>query len=737
MTNDEVQTLKIKDLCEWSRGKRVETKRGPRMLREGKPTEDFWNAWREAKDELKAAGISLGKDKGEWLAKWWEPIELTEKQIAEKAAEEAARAESLELSKATNADVELPLSDFARGQGWDYLPYQKAGIAYGRDRDAVLIGDEMGLGKTIQAIGIFNVDESIEKVLIVCPSSLRLNWKKEFERWATREVRIHVVNGGGKTAWPESDDDFDVLIVNYDVTLKHKARLDGVAWDLAILDEAHYLKNPKSGRTASLFGRKEKKDKFGKVTTKALDPIKARKKVVLTGTPIANRPIELFPLVQFIDPDGLGKDFFKFAKRYCDAQRGQWGWDFSGSSNLDELQRELRSRFMVRRLKADVLTDLPAKRRQVVSIPANGSAGIVANELAAFREKEAILDDLAAFVEIAKTAEDEAALHDAEEALRKQRSATIQEMTALRQEVALAKVDEAIPMIESALEEGPLLVFVHHKAVAEKVMNHFGERAGKITGDVPMSERQEVVERFQGGEIDLFVGNIQAAGVGLTLTRSSRVMFLELDWVPGNLSQAEDRAHRIGQKDSVLVQHVVLEGSLDEIMAEALISKQAVIDKALDREPTEEEIKAAEEAAKAEAEFTTRKVKSVKIKKDEIAKKAEKITPEQIRAAHAGMKALAGVCDGGGRGRRNGILGSRYPNRSFLRRSGHPDAASGGPRDQALREIPPPIGRGSRRRRDRESRLKTFVITAKGQVCPFRGTPGSPGVLSLERKSFV
>ena len=250
MAND-TQTLQIKDLCEWSKGKRVETRKGPRMLRTGKPGEDFWNAWRQAKDDLKAAGISLGKDKGEWSAKWWEPVELTEKQIAAKAAEEKARAESLELSKATDADVDLPSPE-----GLEYLPYQKAGINYALDREAVLIGDEMGLGKTIQAIGVFNTDPSVKTVLVICPSSLRLNWKKEFEKWATRPIEVRVVNGGAKKAWPEGTpgEEFNVVVINYDVCSKHKAKLDSIEWDLAIIDEAHYLKNPKAARTKAIFG---------------------------------------------------------------------------------------------------------------------------------------------------------------------------------------------------------------------------------------------------------------------------------------------------------------------------------------------------------------------------------------------------------------------------------------------------------------------------------------------------
>lgn len=644
MNESFTEEIKIADLLGWSRGKRVETRKGPRMLREAAVTPDFWDVWRSSKQALKDAGISISKDGGNWVAKWWEPVALTPAQEAEKLAEAERRAEALELSRATYAEIDLPLSEDVRSRGWDYLGYQKAGIRYALDREAVLIGDEMGLGKTIQGIGIFNADETIEKVLVVCPASLRLNWKKEFERWATRPVRVAVVQGGGKTAWPK--DKFDVLVVNYDVASKHKAKLDAIEWDLSIFDEAHLLKNPKAQRTVALFGKKESKCQKTGQPIPAVEKIKARRRVILTGTPIANRPVELFPIVNFLDPEGLGKDFFKFATRYCDAKRGSFGWDFKGASNLDELQEELRGRFMIRRLKSEVLKDLPDKRRQVISIPANGCEDLVARELEAFENHREVLDGLAAFVELAKCEEDEEALEIARENLSKKRKLVIQEMTKLRQEVALAKVPSVIEHVEDALTEGPVILFAHHKAVVEEFMSHFGDRAGKITGDVALEDRQKVVEDFQAGKIDLFVGNIQAAGVGLTLTRSAHVVFAELDWVPGNMTQAEDRAHRIGQKNAVLVQHIVLEDSLDERLAESLITKQDVIDRALDVQKTDEEKAAELEAAKEEVEVTRSKVKKVTVTRDEIDRKAKTLAHEQIGAAHRAMKRLAGICDG-------------------------------------------------------------------------------------------
>lgn len=317
-------------------------------------------------------------------------------------------------------------------------------------------------------------------------------------------------------------------------------------------------------------------------------PIKARQRVFLTGTPIVNRPVELFPLISSLDPAAFG-DFFPFAKRYCGARHNGFGWDFSGASNLDELQDKLRSRIMIRRLKADVLKDLPRKRRQIIEMPAAtvGAARAVEAEARAWVDRQSTLARLRAEAELAKAEDGNAAYEAAVAKLTAATKVAFDEMSKARHAVALAKVHDVIAHVEALLndEEVPkVILFAHHRDVIDELMAGLAAYSPvRVVGGDAMEDRQAAVDAFQTDpKVRVFVGSIYAAGVGLTLTAAAHVVFAELDWVPGVMSQAEDRAHRIGQDKSVLVQHLVLQGSMDANLAQTLIAKQTVIDSALD-----------------------------------------------------------------------------------------------------------------------------------------------------------
>jgi hypothetical protein len=271
--------------------------------------------------------------------------------------------------------------------------------------------------------------------------------------------------------------------------------------------------------------------------------------------------------------------------RYCAGYKGEWGWNFDGHSHLDELQTRLRSTIMVRRLKADVLTDLPAKRRQVIVLPSNGAAALIEAERAASARHEADLFAAQVAVELAKAGDDEQAYKDAVAKVRGVVQTAFTEMAKLRHDTALAKVPAVVERVLDAT--GKVVIMAHHKDVIAGIRAGLEEEhpgsVVTLTGDDGMTDRQESVDRFQNDPAcKYFIGSIRAAGVGITLTASSHVVFAELDWTPGMMSQAEDRCHRIGQRDSVLVQHLVLDQSLDANLATTLVAKQEVIDKALD-----------------------------------------------------------------------------------------------------------------------------------------------------------
>ena len=565
---------------------------------------------------------------------WWTDDEEKARLIASDnavaaingAAEEKAEADnaSIESSRATDADIVVPAPD-----GLEYLPFQRAGIAYAASRPSTLVGDEMGLGKTIQALGVINSDDTIVNTLVICPKAVTLNWGREAEKWLVRPTRIEVV-AGTKADFPVHQ---GVTILNYDILHAHRASIDAVAWDLLIVDEAHYLKNKKARRTKCVLGAKAKRD--GKWVDSPA-PIAAKRRIFLTGTPIVNRPVELWPIVQSIDPSGLGKNFMKFAKRYCNARQGSWGWDFTGSSNLDELQRRVRSSVLVRRLKKDVLTELPAKRRQVIAVPANGATGAVRAETDAWDRYEDEITELRAAVALSEASEDKAAYDEAVRQLKDRTQAAFSEIAKLRHETALAKVPAVIDHITETLEAvDKVVVFAHHRDVISAIRDAFHEECVVITGATSAQDRQDCVDAFQTSPAcRVFIGNVQAAGVGITLTAAAHVIFAELDWVPGNLSQAEDRCHRIGQHDSVLVQHLVIDGSLDARIAHAVVAMQAVIDRALDEDP-----------GKIEALQIPVIPGEAKAIVDRSGKPIE-LSDEQVTAIHAALGELAARCDG-------------------------------------------------------------------------------------------
>jgi len=564
------------------------------------------------------------------LNKWWTPFKEKAALLLEHCDDKAKAAlkshlEEVEASKAADANINVPKPD-----GLDYLPYQRGGIAYALKRKGTLIADEMGLGKTIEALGVINADNRIRNVLVICPASLRLNWLREAHKWMVRDFSYYIVDNP-KPVPPSAS----FAIVNYD-RLKGNVlkNLMERKWDCLICDEAHYLKNQKAKRTKKVLGIPPKKNKttrkWDERVPGLIDTVEHRA-MLLTGTPILNRPIELFPLINALDPRQWGK-FFPFAKRYCAATQGRYGWDFSGSSNPEELQARLRTSVMVRRLKKDVLKELPAKRRQVVVIPPNGATKAVQAEQAAFQAREERLEELRAELALAHASGDEAAYKAAVEALQRGAQLAFEEMSAARKAVAIAKVPAVIEHIREMQAAGveKIVVFAHHHEVLDKLKYEFqGESCGfdgRVSDPV---RRQEAVDNFQEeDQYRLFIGGIKAAGVGITLTAASHVVFAELDWTPAWVSQCEDRTHRVGQSESVLIQHLVLDGSIDATMAEMMVLKQNVIDKSMDLTP------------ELNIPVVPSKNKQTKPKKYPVP------TDEERNAATEAIQTLAAHCDG-------------------------------------------------------------------------------------------
>jgi SWI/SNF-related matrix-associated actin-dependent regulator 1 of chromatin subfamily A len=549
------------------------------------------------RDVVKSCGFRFDGATASWVGRAADAVRLIARggvEVAESAADvlraaqrqaaesERAKAANIAASFAATSVDAIPLGAGAVAAGHDFLPYQKAGIAYAAGKKAVLIADEMGLGKTPQSVGIANLDLSCRKILIVCPASLKGNWRREWLKWDAKGLSVAIAEG--QKPWPCLA---DVVVVNYDIVERFRAEIDATHWHMLVMDECHMVKNAKAQRTRAVFRRPEKREK-GKPMVPGRAAIQADRVVLLTGTPILNRPIEMFPMLERIDPEGLGANFMAFAKRYCDAEMGRFGWDFSGASNLEELQERLRGSVMVRRLKADVLTELPPKRRQLMPLDRAESKNLKAAIAALESEDEAHATAIAeamAKAELAK-ASGEDAYRAAAATLADTRKVAFEDMARARYVLAVAKAPVVAERIADLLAEDPamkIVVMAHHgdvvRVLREKLQK-FG--CAEVTGKTPVPNRQGECDRFQTDKsCRVFLGTIRAAGVGLTLTAAHVVAFVELDWVPGNVSQAEDRCHRIGQRDSVLVWHFVVDDSLDSRMVATLVEKQSVADAAL------------------------------------------------------------------------------------------------------------------------------------------------------------
>lgn len=451
--------------------------------------------------------------------------------------------------------------------GEEYMPHQLAAVEFMTSRKRVFLGDDMGIGKTIEAIALVNQmahqGMPINRILIICPARLKIQWLQEWKKWFVQDRPVRQISG--RNGFPSFG--AGVIVINYDILKAHeKAIYNWGDLDLLIIDEGHYIKNPSAQRTQAVLG------------------LQADRVLVLTGTPMPNRPIEMFTILNYLDPVGW-PNRQAFAMRYCAAFQGEYGWDDTGHSNLDELQRFLRSTIMIRRRKKHVLINLPPKVRQIIEVPADCSPEM----LKMARKNRAILDRL--FMKLRIEPGDDGHLDEAQfkqvvSQLEGGDANLFEEMSTLRRETALSKVPMVIEHLHAALQDSDKVVcFAWHRDVVRQLQREFSDCSVMIYGGTTEQQAQEAEERFANDSgVRLFIGNIKSAGVGLNaLTICNHVIFAEITWVPSDINQAEDRCHRKGTTgDSVLIQHLVLEDSVDALLIQTIVAKQKVIDEALD-----------------------------------------------------------------------------------------------------------------------------------------------------------
>ncbi len=426
--------------------------------------------------------------------------------------------------------------------------FQKEGIFWLEEHAGRgLIADEMGLGKTIQSIGWLSMHLDKLPALVICPSSVKINWSKEIKKWIPNSPRVEVLFG--ETTWQTSA---DIIVINYDILKAWKDELRRRGFNIIIIDEIHYIKSNKAIRT-----------RVTKWITKGVPHV-----IGLSGTPIVNRPIEAYNAIRLIDPT-MYPNMMDFARRYCNAKRTQYGWNFNGHSNTKELNESLKS-IMIRRTKDEVLPDLPPKIPSFVSI-----------ELSNEEEYKAAETNFVQYIKDRKGADAARRVSTAE---------SLVKIEGLKQLAVKGKLPYVIHWIEDFLEvtDQKLVVFVIHHFVSDELMKAFKNKAVKYDGTLSAKEKEDAKDEFiNNPKIRLFIGGIHSAGEGITLTVASNVAFIELPWSPKAIDQASDRCHRIGQKDSVTIHYLLATDTIEEKIACVLDEKRKVIDSTIDGKETE------------------------------------------------------------------------------------------------------------------------------------------------------
>ena len=435
-----------------------------------------------------------------------------------------------------NNKVENVVIDYEKYSHRPPLDHQKEAIQKLVENKKFILADDMGLGKTTSTI-IAALETGAKKVLIICPASLKINWQREIENYSQRTTSI--IEG---KKW----DDADFVIINYDIIKnfhddkkKDVSTIVNSKFDLVIVDEAHYIQNSQAQRTKLINDIGKKVDRVW----------------LLTGTPITSRPINYYNLLNLIDSP-VAQNWMAFVKRYCNGFQFQAGrrkiWNVSGASNLEEL-RDRTAPLVLRRLKENVL-DLPEKIITPVYLRLKS------------KEYEELMGEYYDWYDKSGEAD----------------SLTLQftKLTKVRQVIADEKTKATIELCENIIEQGKkVIVFTNFTKSLELILEHFGKKAVRLDGQMSQKERQLSVDRFQTEEdVMVFVGNIKAAGVGITLTAAEAVVMNDLSFLPSDHSQAEDRSYRYGQKNNVLVYYPIFDNTVEGIIYDILKKKKNIFE---------------------------------------------------------------------------------------------------------------------------------------------------------------
>lgn len=449
----------------------------------------------------------------------------------------------LNLSKPKKQDKnEIDIISILKQKYPKAFPYQLEGVAFMLGKKKSYNGSTMGTGKSLMTLLTIDYADKLP-ALIICPNSLKYNWALEVEKFIGNRS-CSIINSTDKIL----EKGKDIYIINYDIVVKKLEQLLEIPFKFLALDESHFIK--------------ESKTKRFKAIESLVKGLNLEYRVLLSGTCITNRPKELVPQLKILDVLGkiVNKDFDFFLK-YCNAYRSDFGWDISGASNTQELYGKLKKHCYIRYEIQDVIKDLPDMQENTVYLEINNR-----------KEYNSALTDLIAYL---------SNLRDEEVSIGAEHLVQIE---VLKQLVAKGKIDSAKEWIQNVLDsDEKLVLFAHHKEIISELKKQF-PNALLIDGSVSAEDRQKAVDSFQNNPSkNLIICSIKSASVGLTLTASSKVAFLELPWTPADLDQASARVYRIGQKNNVNVYYLLGKNTIEDLKIMPLIEKKRLVFNAVAR----------------------------------------------------------------------------------------------------------------------------------------------------------
>jgi len=468
---------------------------------------------------------------------------------------EALATESIEASKAASAEIEV------EGLGGTLRPFQKAGVKYAVEKLRVLFGDQMGLGKTVESLATLQALGAYP-ALVICPASLKYNWYNETKKWLPgKTIQILGTETVGRA-------DANITIINYDQLKRYRDYLVQRDFKAVICDESHLLKSAKAQRTqfveeivnGCIYGRGSSGRLDRRQKEQLRKPVDVR--LLLSGSPVLNRPEELVPQLQILDRLREHGGWYGFMRDYAGLTQTRWGVDTSGDSNLKVLNDKIRASCYIRRLKSEVLRELPPKQRTVVP-----------TELTNRAEYDRAEKNLIQWLQETQGKEKADAAARAEQLVR---------IEALKRLAARGKMAAIKEWVEDFLDTNEKLVlFGWHQEVVLDLAQTF--HCDAMYGGTPPDKRQAMVDRFQNDPATRLISlNMQTGGLGITLTAASNVLFCELGWNPAQHNQAGDRCHRYGQTDNVMEWWFIGRKTIDEDIEELIRKKGVVVDAATD-----------------------------------------------------------------------------------------------------------------------------------------------------------